>query len=222
MNCHAFQFVTPQIEVAVDYYSAQMQISGNFSITQIFSPIKRLKYRLAAGCPQGLYGDLPQSVAEAKSNWQPFSDDALCNRFKLKSMTGIRGAFPSIERYQYMGSTPVTASNGYIFFIKPVQFWDGSDRTPTENWWSYDRLKPWDAQDPFYARNLSMYNAMADKTFDMLLLGGPNFITNGTIGVSFAQLVTFNQNATDGYGILSNGNMYINSMSFARGTDFPT
>jgi hypothetical protein len=222
MNCRAFQFVTPQIDVQFDYYSSTLQINGSWEVTQTFSPPKRLQNYIA-GCD---YGETPPiTLWTTKTNWQPFSDDAFCNRFALKSMNGRGPTQFSVNRYQYMGSTPITGSNGSIYFIKPASFYDGSGITPAENWWSYEKLKPWDAADPFYARNLACYNAMANKTFDMAVLGGSPLIVNGNITVSFSALLTFTQNGTDGYAVNTSPTFTavanISNMTFTRGQDYP-
>ena len=206
MNCVKFQFIDPVITISVNFLDQQgsfpnyekIQFSGAWNVTQGFNPTRRLQWGLAKNCENLV---LPYSVRSNRENWKPFSQDALCNRYKLFSLSTY---YDTPGQEQFMGSTPVAGTytlcvggtvyvTDYVFFIR-----SGSFGTQEENWWTYKNLKPWNIHDPFYGRNLSMWNTIPEsqKVIYAQIIGGYYDPNSGLFQPQVYIPATFATNAT--------------------------
>lgn len=179
MNCIQFQFVTPKIDVDVNINWTNglesIQINGKYTVEQVFSPSNRVKYALAMGC-------FPyDSQRNDKKNWQPWSSNAFCGRFSLNWISYQSGVY--IYPF-YMGNTPIYGTSSYIKNgVAETAYWSFYLNSDLNNvtvefiqnnyWYIHERLKPWDDQDPFYPRAVSMYNKLTpqQKQFPVTLVG---------------------------------------------------
>jgi hypothetical protein len=165
MNCTEFRF--PQVHITLEFsasgrtyigedYYYQWSAAGTFSYTNTFQAGRKLKYGIANLCDwyRPEYADNPFYRSCIRK-------DHLCGRFSLLAINP--GTFDT--QYLYCGDGTV-AGNSTLNSDPPDSlnyslYLNGNERTG--NAWNISNLQPWDNADPFYYRNLQMYEATSEE-----------------------------------------------------------
>lgn len=204
MNCVKLQFPNVDISISANYYYRnsspnpnfyeEWQFNGTFSITQQWAMSRKLKYALAKNCTS----KVPYIVLQDRNNWQPYLEGPLCTRFNVKtlSINGVGqflGIDPIVGYYTLSLGPGNILTSEYLFYIIPAEM----GTSQQENWWQIDNLRPWDAADPFFGRNLSMWDAKPTsfKETSAIIYGGFVDPETGEFTTYFTSTLTFAKNA---------------------------
>jgi hypothetical protein len=207
MNCVQFRF--PQVAISLEFsasgrkyigedYYYEWSAAGTFSYTNTFDAGRKLKYGIANNCNWNYYNPDYPDQNHIRSCVRK---GHLCDRFSLIAINS--GTLEN--QYLYCGQGSVSGSatlnSNPPSSLSYDLYLNGNERTG--NFWNISNLKPWDNADPFYYRNLQMYEAKSveEKKVSAIISGYSNSFPAQSF--PYPLLFEFSENEDNQYGVLS-------------------